>query len=456
MLQLNFDALSAQNQPEMLPSLLFKSYAEPVKTAVLELLDSRHKPGQWTDWLNVTSQTEIVPGVEAIAEWARHQFTDMVVLGIGGSSLGGYALLKSLCHPYWNQLPQEKRDGWLRYHFLENVDADQIQAIQDVVDLKTTLFVVITKSGSTAETMSALVYFQTALKNALGDQAWKDHVVAITDPEKGLLRQLVNQWGLRSLPVPSDVGGRFSVFSAVGLLPAALCGIDIKRVLAGVQAIEPIVTNPDIAVNLAGQGAAIQVAYDKAGKKQSVFMPYSARLNSVADWYVQLWAESLGKKVNRQGVTVNAGQTPVKAVGVTDQHSQVQLFNEGPLDKLVTFIEVSETDHKVTIPDNMLDGLEYLGNKTFHQLMLAELHATRQALVDNGRPSWTIVLPVITPETVAQLLFMLEMQTAIAGLLMDIDPFDQPGVEQGKLYTYALMGRKGYEQYLPKQPVSVG
>jgi glucose-6-phosphate isomerase len=454
MLQLNFDALEAVKQPEMLPSLLLKSYAEPVKSAVQQLVDSRNKPGAWTDWLNLTSQSDTVAHIEAMAHWARHQFTDMVVLGIGGSSLGGFALIKALCHPYWNQLPEGKRDGWLRYHFIENVDADQIHAISDVLNLEKTLFVVITKSGSTAETMSALVYFQTMLQNQLGD-GWKDHLVAITDPQKGLLRQLVTQWGIRSLPVPADVGGRFSVFSAVGLLPAALCGLDIKRLLAGVQAIEPIALNPDINVNLAAQGAAIQVAFDRAGKKQSVFMPYSARLASVADWYVQLWAESLGKRVNRQGDVVHAGQTPVKAVGVTDQHSQVQLFNEGPLDKLVTFVEVIETDHQVTIPDNTLDGLAYLGNKTFHQLMLAELHATRQALLDNGRPSWTIVLPSITPESVAQLLFMLQVQTALAGFLMDIDPFDQPGVEQGKLYTYALMGRQGYEQYLPKQPVAV-
>jgi glucose-6-phosphate isomerase len=293
------------------------------------------------------------------------------------------------------------------------------------------------------------------LAKSLGADHWKDHLVAITDPEKGLLRKLVTDWGIRSLNVPADVGGRFSVFSSGGLLPAALCGLDIKRLLAGVQAIESVVLNPDIHVNVAAQGAAIQVAYDKAGKKQSVFMPYSARLASVADWYVQLWAESLGKSVNRQGETILAGQTPIKAVGVTDQHSQVQLFNEGPLDKLVTFIEVGETDNRVVIPANTLDGLEYLGDKTFHQLMLAELHATRQALQDNDRPSWTIKLPSITPESVAQLLFMLEVQTAIAGLLMNIDPFDQPGVEQGKLYTYALMGRQGYEHYLPKQPVAV-
>jgi glucose-6-phosphate isomerase len=458
-LQVDVSALSAlnnkTNNKELLPSLLFEKYKSAAEGAIAQLVSSRHTPGAWTDWLNVTEQPQTIADIKAYAQQARGKYTDMLVLGIGGSSLGGYALLKGLCHPYWNALPEAKRDGWLRYHFVDNVDADTIVALDDVLDWSKTLVVVITKSGTTAETMSAMIYIKAKLESQLGD-SWKQQMLAITDPEKGLLRQLVNEWQISSLPVGADVGGRFSVFSAVGLLPAALCGIDVDRILAGVKAIMPVVMAPDLATNLAAQTAVLQVAYDKAGFKQSVFMPYSARLAAVADWYVQLWAESLGKKrVAADGQTVYEGQTPIKAVGVTDQHAQVQLFNEGPIDKLVTFVEVAKADTTLTIPANTLSGLEYLGNKTFNQLMQAEFEATRRALSDNGRPSWTLRLESITPESMGQLLFYLQVQTGLAGHLMGIDPFDQPGVELGKLYTYALMGRKGFEHYLPAQPVGV-
>jgi glucose-6-phosphate isomerase len=451
MIQLNLEALTAANNEELLTSALFTQYQTHITQAVEQLVASRHTPGAWTDWLNLGGQVgaQTVAEVETIAQWAKGKFTDMVVLGIGGSSLGGYALLRALVNPYWNQLPQAQRDGWLRYHFVENVDADQIQALDATLDLKQTLFVVITKSGTTAETMSALIYFRERLMATVGQQAWADHVVAITDPNKGLLRQLVSQWGIRSLSVPADVGGRFSVLSAVGLLPAALCGVPVQRLIDGVNHIMPALTSPVLRTNPAAQGAVIQHAFNQKGFTQSVFMPYSARLAAVADWYVQLWAESLGKAVDLNGKTVHAGQTPIKAVGVTDQHSQVQLFNEGPNDKIITFIEVAQADATVGIPANTLPGLEYLGGKTFNQLMNAEFMATRQALTDAHRPSWTLTLPAITPEVMGALLMMLQVQTALAGALMHIDPFNQPGVEAAKEYTYALMGRAGYAHKLP-------
>ena len=205
--------------------------------------------------------------------------------------------------------------------------------------------------------------------------------------------------------------------------------------------------NTDIHQNIAAQSALIQYLMDtKRGKHLSVMMPYSSRLRYISDWYVQLWAESLGKEVDRNGNTINCGSTPIKALGATDQHSQIQLYNEGPNDKVITFIRVDEFDTTLEIPRIFeYTGVGYLGGKTVNDLMNAEANSTRVTLVDYKRPTMTISLPKVNAYNVAQLLYMLEVQTAIAGELYNIDTFNQPGVEQAKNYTYALMGRAGFE-----------
>ena len=175
-------------------------------------------------------------------------------------------------------------------------------------------------------------------------------------------------------------------------------------------------------------------------------MPYSSRLKYISDWYVQLWAESLGKEVNKNGEKVNCGPTPLKALGATDQHSQIQLYNEGPNDKVINFIRVEKFDNVVEVP-KIFDytGIGYLGGKTINELINAEADSTKVALTDFERPNVTITLPKVNGYYVAQLLYLLEVQTAIAGELYNVDTFNQPGVEQAKNYTYALMGRAGYE-----------
>jgi glucose-6-phosphate isomerase len=376
----------------------------------------------------------------------------MVVLGIGGSSLGGYALLRALLHPYWNQLSDEKRGGLPRYYFVENVDADQISPLFEMLDPKRTLFVVISKSGTTAETMSAFMVAKAWLERHLDASAVKHHIVAITDAQKGVLRPVAAQEGYQTFEVPDDVGGRFSVFSAVGLLPAALCGVSLKELQRGIQELDKVLQNPDLSKNPAAQGALIQYLLYERGKPISVFMPYSYRLASVSDWFVQLWAESLGKKSDLNGDLVHVGPTPVRAVGVTDQHSQVQLFNEGPFDKVFTFVAVGQPEHDVMIPMDQFSNVEdlnYLNGKPMSKLMKAEFESTRASLTANQRPNMTLSLPKVDAYHFAQLLYLLEVQTAIAGALFQIDPFDQPGVELAKKYTYALMGRVGYEDLIP-------
>ena len=424
----------------------FDAYKETITKIIASLNQRKDKPGQWLQWMNLGYNEETIWYVKEYASMVKDRFENILVLGIGGSALGGIALTEALLKPYWNLLSDDQREGLPRIFFLDNIDPDTMDALFNILDLKKTLVNVITKSGSTAETMSQFMIVKDRLEKELGDN-YRYNVVATTDKRTGILRQIAEQEGYKTFVVPDDVGGRFSVFSAVGLLPLALVGIDIEAVVNGIKDMDLALKNTDINENIAAQNALIHYLMDtKKGKNISVMMPYSSRLKYVADWYAQLWAESLGKNKDIDGNDVNIGPTPVKALGVTDQHSQIQLYNEGPNNKIINFIRVKEFDTTMEIP-NIFEytGLNYLGGKTVNQLLNAEADSTRVALADYQRPTVTITLDKVDPYNVAQLLYMLEVQTAIAGELYGINTFNQPGVEQAKNYSYALMGRAGYE-----------
>ncbi len=430
----------------------FAQHQDKLKTIVSEIYAQKDQAGGWKRWLNLGYDSTLADSVNQYAQSVKGKFSDMVILGIGGSSLGGYALLRALLHPYWNQLSDEQRDGQPRYYFVENVDADQIAPLMDMLNPERTLFLVISKSGTTAETMSAFMLAKAWLDKNLPAEKVREHIVAITDAQKGVLRPVANAAGYQTFEVPDDVGGRFSVFSAVGLLPAALCGVSVKEMQRGICELDAVLQKTDLTQNPAAQGALIQYLLYERHKHIAVFMPYSFRLASVSDWFTQLWAESLGKKHNLHGDVVHTGPTPVRAVGVTDQHSQVQLFNEGPNDKVFTFVAVGRPDRDLTIPNDQftdVEDLNYLNGKPMSELMRAEFESTRASITTNLRPNMTLTIPQVDAYHFAQLLYLLEVQTAIAGALLDIDPFDQPGVELAKKYTYALMGRKGYEDLIP-------
>ncbi len=425
----------------------FENYKQQISDIIKSLNQRKDKPGQWLQWLNLGYNEETVWYVKEFASMVEGRFDNILVLGIGGSALGGLAVTEALLKPYWNLLTPEQRNGLPRIFFLDNIDPDSMNGLLDILDLKKTLVNVITKSGSTAETMSQYMIIKDRLEKELGDN-YRRNIVATTDKKMGVLRQLADQEGYKTFVVPDDVGGRFSVFSAVGLVPFALVGLDIDQIMNGIKDMDLALKNTDIHQNIAAQGALIQYLLDtEKGKNISVMMPYSTRLKYVSDWYVQLWAESLGKEYNNNGDKVNIGPTPVKAVGATDQHSQIQLYNEGPNNKVITFIRVENFDTKLEIPQIFeYTGIGYLGGKTINDLINAEADSTRIALADYSRPTMTISLERIDEYNVAQLLYMLEVQTAIAGELYNINTFNQPGVEQAKNYTYALMGRAGYEE----------
>ncbi|HNW25663.1 MAG TPA: glucose-6-phosphate isomerase [Candidatus Gastranaerophilaceae bacterium] len=424
----------------------FENHKERISSIISDLNKRKDKPGQWLQWMNLGYSEETIWYVKEYASLVKDRFENILVLGIGGSALGGIALTEALLKPYWNLLDSEQRNNFPRIFFLDNIDPDQIAGLLEILDLQKTLVNVITKSGSTAETMSQYMIVKDIMERELGDN-YRRNIVATTDKNMGILRQLADQEGYKTFIVPDDVGGRFSVFSAVGLLPFALVGLDIDEITNGVKDMDLALKNTDVFENIAAQNALIHYLLDtQKGKNISVMMPYSSRLKYIADWYVQLWAESLGKETDRNGEKINCGPTPVKALGATDQHSQIQLYNEGPNDKVINFVRVEEFDNKVEIPKIFeYTGIGYLGGKTINDLINAEADATKVALSDFQRPNITISIPKINGYYIAQLLYMFEVQTAIAGELYNIDAFNQPGVEQAKNYTYALMGRAGYE-----------
>jgi glucose-6-phosphate isomerase len=398
-------------------------------------------------FFELPAATELVEEIDRFANGVGQAFENLVVLGIGGSALGTVALKTAMLNPYWNELDGEGREHFPRLYVVDNPDPATFSALLNRLDLRRTLFNVVSKSGGTAETMSQFMIVRERLEAELGD-GYRRHILFSTDPENGVLRKLANEEGIPALPIPPSVGGRFSVLSAVGLLPAAMVGISITELLEGARAMEERCRSEELKENPAGLYAALQYLADtERGAPIHVMMPYSDRLRDVADWFRQLWAESLGKERGRDGSRVNTGPTPVKSLGATDQHSQVQLYMEGPLDKTITFLIEKDSGVEVTIPNLYGDVAElgYLGGRSLGELLRVEMLATEAALAARGRMSMTIEIPAVDARSLGELFMLLQIATVYAGGLYDVDPMDQPGVELGKQLTYGIMGRGGFE-----------
>ncbi len=397
-------------------------------------------------------QLENCKKISQLARKLQGKYENMVVLGIGGSALGNIAVQTALNSPTYNLRPQPKTP---RLFVLDNVDPIQFGSLLDwLVDnnmLKRTLFNVISKSGQTAETAAQFLTVRDLLAKKLPDANLADHIIATTDARGGTLRKTVEQMGLTSLVVPDGVGGRFSVLSDVGLFSAAMCGIDIENLLAGAKAMDDRVKIADVLKNPAALYAAIQYLFYQKGKRYSVMMPYSYQLKDLSDWFRQLWAESLGKETDLTGRTVNVGPTPIKALGTTDQHSQVQLYREGPNDKVFTFLEVQKFAQDVTIgPAGDTAELAYLGGVSMTKLLNSEKLGTEYALLQSRRPCLTVRFPEISPATVGQFIYFFEVATSYMGGLLNINTYDQPAVELGKVATFALMGHPAHRDLLAK------
>ncbi|MBW6515586.1 MAG: glucose-6-phosphate isomerase [Candidatus Cloacimonetes bacterium] len=368
----------------------------------------------------------------------QERFDNFVVLGIGGSALGNKALYSALANS--KQLKK-------KVIVLDNVDPHMLHQVLDSLDLKKTVFNVITKSGTTAETIAVFLICLDILKKEFPD-SYRDHIVITTDAEKGFLRELIKKEGYKSFAVPDNVGGRFSVLTPVGLLSSAFAGIDVKELLKGAAAMRAHCEEPNIFLNPAYLNGLLHHIFYRKGRNISVMMPYSNDLYDLADWYRQLWAESLGKRYNLAGSEIMVGQTPVKALGTTDQHSQIQLYVEGPEDKIITFLEVKEFAYDYEIPDlyPQEESFSYLNNKKLSTLLNTEKIATEIALNNAGRPNCSIIFPALKEFHLGEFIMMFEVQTIFTGYLLNINPLDQPGVEAGKQATMAMMGKENLQE----------
>ncbi|OQB25192.1 MAG: Glucose-6-phosphate isomerase [Firmicutes bacterium ADurb.Bin182] len=410
--------------------------------AVLGMAEKRHS----MKWRELPYINESVIGdILETSDEIRSRFENFVILGIGGSALGPVAAQQALNHQRYNELNNAARKG-PRLYIEDNIDPERMNSLLDIIDVKKSMFNCITKSGGTSETMAQLMIVTGILKQRLNG-SFGSNIIATTDANRGSLIKIARDYKLRTFYIPEGVGGRFSELSPVGLLPAAVCGIDIKELLAGAAYMDRLCGESDFRKNPAYMMSVMQLIAMEKGCNISVFMPYSDALKYMSDWYAQLWAESLGKKFDRSGKIVNTGQTPVKALGVTDQHSQIQLYTEGPYDKVVTFLKTDKFRTVVEIPREFEDmkDVSFLGGHTLNELLSAEQAATEYALSKSGHMNNKITLPEVNAFTIGQLIFMLEMATAFAGELLNINAFDQPGVEEGKNAAFALLGRPGYE-----------
>ena len=420
----------------------------PTIQAALAAVNGQVRAGQ-LGYAELPARSAYRQAVMDLVARYKDNTTDLLVLGIGGSALGNVALQAALNPVTYNLLTDRQRKA-PRLFVLDNVDPAMVGDTLKLLGrrLKTTLVNVLSKSGETAETASQFMVVRELLHKKLGD-AFARRIVATTDTEKGTLHEIAKADGYAMLPVPGDVGGRFSVLSPVGLFSAAMCNIDIDALLAGAATMRNRTENPEWMDNPACVLAAIKyLMYARKGKPMHVMMPYSNRLYLLADWYRQLWAESLGKAVDRNGQEVFAGPTPIKALGTTDQHSQVQLYREGPNDKLTVFLEVAKHPRDVRVPEAFADrpGLAYLAKAKLSKLLNAEKQATEYALAVSQRPSVTIRFDEITPQSVGQFIYLYEFTTSLMGELLNINAYDQPAVELGKKATFALMGRDGYDE----------
>lgn len=415
---------------------------------VISEVRARRREGEY-GFYELGEQAETIAAIRRFAEGVGQAYDHVLVLGIGGSALGTKALVSALRPPAWNELDDETREFYPRITILENVDPTSIAAALRRIDPRRVLVNVISKSGGTSETLAQYLVVRAWLDQALGSDAAVRHLVFTTDPAIGPLRALAVREGIAALAVPPGVGGRFSVLTPVGLLPAALVGIDIEGLITGARRALERADSESLLDNPAALYAATHWAADAwLGARIHVLMPYSDRLRDHAAWFSQLWGESLGKGVDRRGEIVHVGPTPLPAIGATDQHSLVQLFMEGPFDKVVTFVRVEHLGEDVPIPGaaGLPEEMAYLAGHTMGELLLAEQEATSAALARMGRMNLTLSLDALTAETVGELIMFFQLATGFAGAWYGVNPFDQPGVELGKRLTFAAMGRPGFSR----------
>ena len=427
------------------------------------IADSQARVRLGLEWAVLFQQNkEEIAKIQKLGKEISGKYENVIFLGIGGSYLGLKAAQDALCPPYYNEFKPLRKKSPRIYLEGNNLDPDTLQVLLKNLKPKKTFVVVISKSGETTEPKAAFALVEAWLKNGTGKKYGRQ-ILAITDPQSGALRAKVEReqrkdsLSFRSLPILKGVGGRFSEFN-MGLIHLAIVGVNIPELFSGAEEMFNRCSQLDILKNPAYMYALLHtILYRKKAKSLAILMPFSQTLKSTADWYVQLLAESLGKKYHRKVEVDNdgvenwladesslfsKGRTPISAAGTNDLHSIQQNNVEGEDNKVLTFIRVEHfrTDLKIPGQGDLLSG------KSFSSLMHLAQEATEWALASESRPNCTIIMPEVSAYNWGALLFFFEMATAFEGELLNINAYDQPGVEGYKNYMYYKLGKSGISQ----------
>jgi len=411
------------------------------------LHDKTGKGYEFLGWQNLPSEIseEELQKLETVATHIQNTADILVVVGIGGSYLGARAVIDALSHHFSAMLSKAERQAPLVIYAGQNICADYLTDLQNLLKDKSYAVAVISKSGTTTEPALAFRMLKKDLENRYGKNGAKDRIIAITDAKKGALRQLADQEGYQTFEIADDVGGRFSVLTPVGLLPIAVAGFDIRQLVAGAKAMQEFTeAETDLAKNPISQYAAVRNALYRKGKKIEILAGYHPRLQYLIEWWKQLYGESEGKE--------HKGIFPAGVNFTTDLHSMGQLIQDGERSIFETVISVGKPTQNITIEEEgaNLDKLNYLAGKTIGEVNNMAEKGTMLAHVEGGVPNIRIEIPEITPHTLGQLIYFFEKACAVSGYILNVNPFDQPGVEAYKSNMFALLGKPGFEDQTQK------
>lgn len=422
---------------------------EEIKNALWQLKDAHNmlhnKTGAGNDFLGwidlpVNYDKEEFNRVKAAAKRIRENSDVFIVIGIGGSYLGARTVIEALGHSFYNMLPKEKRQGPEIYFVGNNISGTYVQHLLDLIEGKDISVNVISKSGTTTEPGIAFRIFKKYVEEKYGKEEAKKRIFATTDKEKGALRTLANEEGYETFIIPDDVGGRFSVLTPVGLLPIAVAGIDIDKLMEGAKDGREEYQNEDFESNIAYQYAIVRNILYRKGKQIEILANYEPSLHFISEWWKQLYGESEGK--DQKGIF------PASVDFSTDLHSLGQYVQDGSriLFETVLNVEKPKLDITLEAEETDLDGLNYLAGKTMSFVNNNAFKGTLLAHVDGGVPNLVITIPEINEYYIGKLLYFFEKACGISGYLLGVNPFDQPGVEAYKKNMFALLGKPGYEE----------
>ncbi len=419
---------------------IFK-YQEAIDSHFLAIRERTGRGNDFLGWTDLPSAIDeaLIGKIEAAAIRFREKSEVSVVVGIGGSYLGARAVIEALS-PHFNLL-KKKAGNPVMLFAGNNISEDYLAELLQVLDEKEYTLTVISKSGTTTEPALAFRLLRDHMEKKYGKAATKQRIIAITDKEKGALKQLADEEGYETFVVPDDVGGRYSVLTPVGLLPIAIAGFDIRKLLKGAQNMAAFsATSSKIDVNPVATYAAVRNALYTKGKTTEIMVNYEPRLFYFTEWWKQLYGESEGKE--------NKGIFPAGVSNTTDLHSMGQYIQEGMRNLFETVLSVEQSQHELRIPDDEanLDKLNYIAGKRINEVNhMAEL-GTTLAHVDGGVPNLKVNIPEISENTLGEAIYFYEMACAVSGYLLGINPFDQPGVEAYKRNMFALLGKPGFEK----------